>query len=114
MITKPCDKCGRELRHVRDLVGVGIRNGKYEVWTHTDTGYAPCNVTSDGIEIEPPLKVWVALTNNGNDTITVCGVFTTEEAADKCAHEAKARNHEADAYSVDTEFHQPKQQKPTA
>lgn len=48
---KPCEKCGRELRHVRTLSGPMIRNGEHRVWTHTDTGYAPCDIDANGVEI---------------------------------------------------------------
>lgn len=48
-----CINCGRPIRHVRDLVGPVIRNGRFEVWTHIDSGWAPCNMLPDGTEAEP-------------------------------------------------------------
>jgi hypothetical protein len=56
---KPCPACGRDIHHVRTLTGPVIRNGRHEVWVHTDTGYAPCNVDANGLEVMPAQQVYV-------------------------------------------------------
>ena len=48
-----CLHCGKPVIHVRDLTGPCIRNGKFEVWTHTDSGFAPCVGTENGVEMFP-------------------------------------------------------------
>ena len=68
---KPCEKCGRQLRHVRTLGGPMIRNGHYEVWTHTDTGYAPCNVDANGMETDRLQRLAAILTAPGSVQATV-------------------------------------------
>lgn len=37
--------------HPHESRVIKLRNGKYELWTHADTGYAPCNVDANGREV---------------------------------------------------------------
>jgi hypothetical protein len=47
LLQSVCPNCGRDMRHVRDLLGPSIRDGRYEVWVHADSGCGGC---TDGID----------------------------------------------------------------
>ena len=52
-----CSNCGREIVLARVLTGPLIRGGRFEVWSHQDTGYSPCDQSADGIDRwQPDMK----------------------------------------------------------
>jgi hypothetical protein len=82
---KPCPDCGRELRHRRTLTGPLFKNGRCEVWTHVDTGYSPCNVDANGMEIMPSQQVYVLFQEVSDQygTSEPIGVFAHELAEEE-------------------------------
>lgn len=47
-----CANCGCSIHIARTLTGPAIRNGRYDVWVHVDSGFNPCWMRVNGTEIE--------------------------------------------------------------